>query len=63
MKWTRIRFLLAEFVVQILAFIFFCIAGVAWLYFSTIYAAIVVIVVGVILGAYVYTVIENENKN
>lgn len=61
---TRTRFFLAEFFVQILAFTVFCIAGVAWLYFSTIYAAIAVTVVGVVLGTYLYGMIENgKNKN
>ena len=59
---TRTRFFLAEFFVQIFAFIVFCIAGIAWLYFSTIYAAMPVIIVGIALGTYLYGLIEGEKR-
>ncbi len=56
------RYLLAEFFVQILAFLVFCIAGLAWLYFSTIYAAVAVIILGIGLGTYVYGRIGKQSK-
>ena len=49
---ARARFLFAEFFIQILALIVFGIAGIAWLYFSTVYAAIAVVVIGIALGTY-----------
>lgn len=64
MKWliNSVRYLLAEFFVQIFAFLVFCIAGLAWLYFSTIYAVIPVIILGVFLGGYLYELIEGDKK-
>jgi hypothetical protein len=57
------RYMLAEFFVQVLAFIVFCVAGLAWLYFSTIYAAIAVIIVGIGLGSFMYGLIEKKAKD
>jgi hypothetical protein len=57
------RYLLAEFFVQVLAFSVFCVAGLAWLYFSTIYAAIAVIIVGIGLGSFMYGLIEKKAKD
>lgn len=64
MKWliNSVRYLLAEFFVQIFAFFVFGIAGLAWLYFSTIYAVIPVVVLGIGLGTYLYGLIEGEKK-
>ena len=64
MKWllSGARTLLAEFFIQIFALVVFGIAVVAWLYFSTIYAAILVIVLGIALGTYLYGLIEGEGR-
>ncbi len=64
MKWiiNSVRYLLAEFFVQIFAFFVFSIAGLAWLYFSTIYAVIPVMTLGVFLGGYIYELIEGDKK-
>jgi hypothetical protein len=43
---------------QILALLMFVAAGFSWFYFSTVYAAIPVIVVGVLVGGYVYGWVE-----
>jgi Flp pilus assembly protein TadB len=56
------RYLFAEFFVQILAFFVFCVAGLAWLYFSTIYAAIAVLILGIGLGTYLYGVIRKKGR-
>lgn len=59
---NSVRHLLAEFFGQIFAFFAFCIAGLAWLYFSTIYAVIPVLILGVFLGGYLYELVEGDKK-
>ncbi len=56
------RTILAEFFVQILAFIVFCAAGLAWLYFSTPYAIIPVFIIGIAFGGYLYGLIEGKKS-
>ena len=50
-KWLMagIRYLLAEFFAQIVAAVILFAAFVAWAYFSSIYAAIPVLIVGIML--------------
>lgn len=52
-KWLMdgIRFLLAEFFAQIVAAVILFAAFVAWAYFSSIYAAIPVVIAGIVLWA------------
>ncbi len=59
---NSLRYLLAQFFVQILAFFVFCIAALAWIYFSTIYAAAAVIILGIGVGTYLYGLIEKKAK-
>lgn len=56
------RSALADMLGQILALLMFVIAGLAWLYFSTIYAVIPVIIVGVLVGGYMYGWVEGKDK-
>lgn len=44
----------ADMLGQILALFIFVAAGFAWLYFSTPYATVPVIIVGVLIGGYFY---------
>lgn len=53
---------LADMLGQILALLMFVIAGLAWLYFSTIYAVVPVIIVGVLVGGYMYGWVEGKDK-
>lgn len=56
------RRLVADMLGQILALCMFIAAGFAWLYFSTPYAVIPVIIVGVLVGGYFYGLVEGKGK-
>jgi len=68
MKWSikcllvGIRGAMADMLGQILALVMFIAAGLAWLYFSTIYAVIPVIVIGVVVGGLLYGWVEGTSK-
>ena len=51
-KWliSSTRTLLAEFLVEILAIFILLTAGVVWIYFSSIYTAIAVVILGIAVG-------------
>ena len=61
-KWLidSARGLLADMLGQIIAFFMFIAAGLAWLYFATDYAVIPVFIVGVVLGGYIYGLVEGK---
>lgn len=56
------RSALADMLGQVLALLMFVVAGLAWLYFSTIYAAIPVIIVGLLVGGYIYGWVEGKDQ-
>ena len=56
------RSLLADLLGQVLAFLMFIVAGIAWLYFSTVYAVIPVFIVGILVGGYFYGMAEGKKK-
>ncbi|MBI3898972.1 MAG: hypothetical protein HY308_11855 [Gammaproteobacteria bacterium] len=59
---SGVRRFFAGFFLEILAFITFCAAGLAWAYFSTAYAVIPVFIIGIALGGYIYGLIEGEKS-
>lgn len=65
LKWlfACIRSFLADVFGQIWALPVFIAAGLAWHYFSSIYAAIPVLVVGVVIGGYIWGLIEGKQVN
>ncbi|WP_417583928.1 hypothetical protein [Nitrincola sp.] len=56
------RSFLADIMGQLLAVLMFIVAGLAWLYFNTVYAVIPVLIIGVLIGGYVYGWVEGSNK-
>ena len=64
MNWfiNGARFLLAEFFGQIIAGVILFAAFVAWVYFSSIYAAIPVLIVGILLWGIVGKVFERKKS-
>ncbi len=57
----NLRSFLAEFFIQILAFGLFVASGLAWVYFETYIAAIIVMIFGIIVGTYLYNIINGSN--
>ncbi len=56
------RSFLADIMGQLLAVLMFIVAGLAWFYFKTVYAVIPVLIIGVLIGGYVYGWVEGSNK-
>lgn len=51
---SGVQSIFADMLGQILALFMLVLAGLSWAYFSTIYAAIPVLVVGIAIGGYIY---------
>ncbi len=62
LKWIMgaLRSLLADMLSQVITFFMLVLAGFAWWYFSSPFAAIPVVIIGVLIGGYTYGVVEGE---
>jgi len=54
------RFLISEFIGQIMAAIILISAYVAWIYFSSGYAAIIVIIIGILIWIFVIKLFQKK---
>lgn len=65
MKWLKggVSFLLEEVLGQIWMFVIFFAGFVAWAYFSSIYAAIPVIVIGITLWIFIGKIFTRKKNN
>lgn len=52
-----------DFLGEIIAIVIFVTAGLAWIYFSSIYAAIAVVIIGIVLGGYGWKRGHHMHKN
>ncbi len=63
LKWlvSFVRSLLTGMLVEVVIFFMFVFAGISWLYFSSVFAAIPVVVIGFALGIYIYGLEEKKS--
>ncbi len=57
-----LRSLLADIFTQVMAFVMFIFSGLAWFYFSSVFAGVVVFIAMFFIGLYIFKKIEVDGK-